>query len=354
MHHSGKILRGVVALAALAAPLCAQVPAAAPAPGVTIVLPPRVVGGAPATLAVLGLDGHLVPNITVQISTVQSDIAPVGARQYATTDATGRATFTAPSAGAVIAQAAGASAAAIVDASAPAAANQPLSIAPAVSLRDRFAICGSGFSGNASANRVTANGDATFVLAASPECVVALPQPRTLYGAAKIEIESGGTHASATTSLVALDFLPPNPPLVPGQESSLTVRAEGTADALRIVVENRSPDALSFIGGDMQEQQTSGGASNQAQVNVKAIRSGDFSFRARLLPAPDPGAAVRYLSLAADAAPKSQRGQLKKISTQLSRSAKDSAKALRDLDRIAAAIPPGPLRTLLDAARSSL
>src|ERR1700685_2580382 len=53
---------------------------------VSIVLPPRLVAGQPATLAVLGVDGRLADGITVD----------VGKGQRVKTDKTGRAFFTAP------------------------------------------------------------------------------------------------------------------------------------------------------------------------------------------------------------------------------------------------------------------
>jgi len=333
-----------IAIAVASLRLSAQVPALVP--GVTIVLPPRLLANSPATLAVLGTDGHLVPNTTVQISN----------GQYVTTDATGRALFTAPANGAFIAQVAGASAAALVDAAPPPTTAAHPSVAPAVSVRDRFPICGSGFLGQATANHVKINGDAAFILAASPECLVVLPQSRTLYGTAKIEIQSADVHTSATTALVALDFFPPKPPLVPGKESALTVRADGTDAPLRVIVENRSPGILRFIGGDTQERRTSGGNPNYATVTVKAIRSGDFSFYAHILPTRDPASAARYLNLAAAVAvaPKRRQSALKKLAAQVAREPDNSAKALRELDSIASTTLPGPLRTLLDAARSCL
>src|ERR1700691_571198 len=85
------------------------VPAQAPAPAVSIVLPPRLLANAPATLAILGADGHLAPGVPVDI----------GNGQRVVTDATGRASFTAPSDGAFIATASGVSAAALVDATVP-------------------------------------------------------------------------------------------------------------------------------------------------------------------------------------------------------------------------------------------
>src|ERR1700688_3930526 len=63
-----------------------------------IILPPKVVAGAEATLAVLDSQGRLLPNITVELS----------GGQNAVTDATGRAIFKAPDQpGTLIAKAAG-------------------------------------------------------------------------------------------------------------------------------------------------------------------------------------------------------------------------------------------------------
>src|ERR1700730_5783654 len=71
---------------------------------VSIVLPPRLVAGQPATLAVLGVDGRLADGITVEL----------GKGQRVKTDKTGRAFFTAPTDALVlIASAAGNSAAAL-------------------------------------------------------------------------------------------------------------------------------------------------------------------------------------------------------------------------------------------------
>src|SRR5271156_2223883 len=73
---------------------------------VSIVLPPRLVAGQPATLAVLGVDGRLADGITVD----------VGKGQRVKTDKSGRAFFTAPTdVPVLIASAAGDSAAALID-----------------------------------------------------------------------------------------------------------------------------------------------------------------------------------------------------------------------------------------------
>ena len=314
----------------------------------SIVLPPRLRANAQATLAILGADGHLAPGVIVDI----------GNGQDVTTDATGRARFTAPPDGAFIAKTQGVSAAALVDAVSPGAASPlALSIAPDVSQHDRFTICGSGLSGDVTADHVTINGDAAFVLAASPVCAVVLPQTRTLAGAAKIEIDAAGAHASGSTSLVALDFVRPNPPLQPGRKGKLFVRAEGTVDALRIVVENHSPDVIRFIRGDVQLLRTSGSARNQAPIDVQAIRSGNFSFHARILPPPDPARAIRYLAIAESLVPENQsnmRRALKTIATHLARQPRDAAKSRAAVEHLAASTPASSLHTLLDAAAGCL
>src|ERR1700684_939105 len=136
---------------------------------VSIVLPPRLIAGQPATLAVLGVDGRLADGITVD----------VGEGQRVKTDKSGRAFFTAPTDVTVlIVSAAGNSAAVLIDAPTTGMGEQAAIVAPVVSQVDRFSVCGGGFRGDVDANRVSINGDRAFVLAASPECIVVLASPR--------------------------------------------------------------------------------------------------------------------------------------------------------------------------------
>ena len=88
---------------------------------------------------------------------------------------------------------------------------------------------------------------------------------------------------NAATTLVSLHFDPPLPPLVPDKRSKLVLHVQGSEQALRILVENRTPGVLRFLRGDRQELLTSGGAQNSAEVAVQAITTGDFSFHARIL-----------------------------------------------------------------------
>ena len=314
---------------------------------VTIVLPPKLVAGRPATLAILGADGRLAPNVTVTI----------GEGQNLKTDATGRAFFTAPATpGVLFAEASGASAVALVDETASPnaqAAKEDLAMAPVISLRDRFPICGGGFRGDADANRVTMNGDRALIVAASPECLVVLPSPRAVPGAAKITVDSSGTQWSATTTLVALQFEAPQTAPVPGHRSELTVHVEGSDAPLDLTIQNETPGVLEFLKGDTQEVRTTGGSRNISQVQISAVRSGDYSFSARLIPSPDIAAAERYLRAAVPLAPKALQHRVNDAATRVVTHPKDREKLKQDLEKMISTTIPGHFRTLLEAARAS-
>jgi len=310
---------------------------------VTIVLPPRVVAGQPATLAVLGVDGRLASGANVNLG-----------RESVTTDRTGRASFTAPEGGVLLAKASGASVAALVDVSAPVNSPPTIRVAPVVSLRDRFSLCGATFAGDANTNRVKINGQPSLVLAASPECLVVLPGPKAEPGPATVSVDSPQGQWSAATSLVSLIFEAPNPPLRPGRKSQIRVRVQGSEQPLHLVVENETPGVLRFLSGDRQEVVTGGGAQNFASLKIETIRSGDFSFHARLVPAPDPAAARQYLAAAALLAPHNFQGKIRHLAGRLSGSAHNSHGVRRELDRLVPNTAPGDFRTLLDAARAAL
>jgi hypothetical protein len=312
---------------------------------VTIVLPPIVVAGHPATLAVFGADGRLASGVTIDI----------GRGERVTTDATGRAAFTAPPDGSfVLAKSSGAASAALMDADAPSGNGQKIDVPPVISLRDRFSICGGAFRGDADANRVKINGERALILGASPECLVVLPGPKASPGAAVITVQTGEAQWTAATTLVSLEFDPPQPALMPGKKSKLVVRAKGLDQPLRIVVENQTPGVLRFDRGDTQELRTSGGENNFAAIQVQAIRSGDFSFQARLVSAPNLANAERYLQAAEPLAPKDLRHRLKDMAARLERHPKDSEKVRLQLDRVVSSTIGGDLRTLLEAAEAAL
>jgi hypothetical protein len=312
---------------------------------VSIVLPPRLVAGQPATLAVLGVDGRLAEGITVQI----------GSDQSVKTDKTGRALFTAPKNTSVaIATASGNSAAALVDSDGQAEGRPGPAVAAVVSQLDQFPICGGGYSGDVDADHVSLNGDAAFVLAASPKCLVVLASPRAIPGPANISIETPQAQSSATTTLVSLHFDPPLPPLVPENRSKLVLHAQGSDQALRVSVENGTPNVLRFVRGDRQLLLTSGGGQNSAEIEVKAIKAGDFSFHARILAAPDADAARRYLLAAESIAPEDFQHVTKSLADRLAHHPRDTQKVRREIDEILSTTMAGNYRTLLAAAASAV
>jgi hypothetical protein len=311
---------------------------------IEIVLPPRLVAGRPATLATLGADHKLIGHVPVEL----------GDGTQLETDATGRVNFAAPLGAVLIAKAGGASAATLVDSASSANADSELRVPPFAALHSGLNLCGGGFDGNAEMNRVSINGEPSLVLAASPECLVVIPGPMAAPGIAKISIEGSSPPEQASLTLVSLVFEPPQPPLTAGEKGWLTVRARGSNQPLRIMVENTSFDVLQFEKGDRQWFNTSGGARNVARIRVQAIRSGDFSFRARVLPPPDPEAARRFLAAAESIAIGDLPRQLKRMENDLAHHPRDTAKIRADLDRMLEISSASNFRTLIEAARSAL
>jgi hypothetical protein len=311
---------------------------------VSIVLPSRLVSGQPATLAVLGLNGRLAEGITVDI----------GKDQRIKTDKTGRASFIAPTGASVlIVTAAGNSAAALVDAAQPLASAQAI-VAPVVSQLDQFPICGGKFRGDADADHVILNDDRAFVLAASPECLAVLASPRAIPGPAKISIATPDAQWSTSTTLVSLHFDPPLPPLAPDKRSKLILHMQGSDQALRVLVENKTPGVLRFLRGDRQELLTSGGPQNSAEIAVQAISTGDFSFHARMLAPPDADVARRYLSVAEPLAPRDLQHVIRNLAGRLTHHPRDTPKVGREIEQIMSTTMAGDFRTLLEAAASAL
>jgi hypothetical protein len=346
---AGLCVTFAAALFAVASALPARGQSYAEATGsVVILLPPKVVSGQPATLAILSADGRLASNVAVAVG-----------RQSVKTDVTGRASFTVPSdASVIVARSSGVSAAALVD-PAPPSGSSPVSakgiMAPAViSQRDRFSICGGNFRGDADANPVQIGDVPAPVLAASPECLVALPDPKTKVGTATISVGTAEARWTTTTTVVSLEFEPPNPPLAVQMKSSLAVHVAGSDSPLSIVVKNETPGVLRFLQGDTQGLRTSGGSPNVGEVEAQAIRSGDFSFRAQLARAPDPGSAQRYLEAAESLAPDNSRRRVERLAKTLVKNPGGAGKVRRELDTMIAAKAAGDFRTILEAARAAL
>src|SRR5277367_6307421 len=162
--HSARLIRRPLFLLAAVAPITLLFAATAGAVpqdtssktwAVTIVLPPKLVAGRPATLAVLGVDGRLAEGIVVDLGSHS------GADVRVKTDKTGRAVFLAPSDTSVlIAKASGASTAALIDPPpTPNSQQAAISLPSVVSLQDAFPICGGAFHGDVEADHVTLDAD---------------------------------------------------------------------------------------------------------------------------------------------------------------------------------------------------
>src|ERR1700684_232598 len=318
---------------------------------VTIILPPKLVAGRPATLAVLGVDGRLAEGIIIDLGSHS------GIDVRVKTDKTGRAVFLAPTdASILIVKASGAAAAALVDpTSAPNSKKNEISLPPVVSRIDAFPICSGAFHGEADANHIKLNDDPALVLAASPECLVILPGPRAEPGPANISIAAGDdTPYAGSTTLLALFFVPPHPPLVPAKKSTLVLHVQGANAVMRIFVENKTPGVLHFIRGESQEVLTSGGVQNSATIQIQTLSTGDFSFRARILQNPDPETARRYLEAGQPLATKDLQNQLHSLVKQLAHNPRDTRKVSAELQKILSYTIAGDFRTLLESARTAL
>jgi hypothetical protein len=252
-----------------------------------IILPPTVVAGEQATLAVLDSQGRLLPKIEVELS----------GGQRVTTDVTGRALFKGPDQpGTMVAQvsAKAVSASAIVAASPVPGPQSPTEAAPAgvrvdsyphfLALHDRFILEGSGFRGAADSNHVSLNGEPCLVVASSPDSLVLLPGPRVPVGDVNLHVTVAGTDAGQFhVSAVLLEFSGPTEAVNAGSTGKLIVRAHGTSEPLLLEVRNGSPGVIQLSKGNVQRLKTSGGEQNIVPIEVKFVTGGNYSVSARLI-----------------------------------------------------------------------
>jgi hypothetical protein len=261
-------------------------PHASPAPR-TIILPPKLVAGAQATLAVLDSQGRLLPHVPVELS---------GGRN-AVTDTTGRAIFKSPDQpGTLVAKASGlgATASATVVPSENSAPHGASDGAPGavhvasyphvITIHDRFSLEGAGFRGAADSNHVYLNGEPCLVVASSPVSLVVLPGPSVPIGDVTLHVAVGGVDAGQfPVSAVLLEFTGPTEAVNAGSRGKLIVHARGTTEPLLLEVRNGSPGVIQLAKGNVQRLKTSGGDENDAPVDVKFVTGGNYSVSARLL-----------------------------------------------------------------------
>jgi hypothetical protein len=293
---------------ALSVGVCAALAAAQPLPKShlspaprLIILPPKLIAGAQATLAVLDSQGRLLPKIVVELS----------GGQKVTTDVTGRALFEASEQpGKLVAKISGhaISGSATVLASENSGPRSTTEGLPGggnvityprvVTLHDRFSLEGTGFRGAADSNHVYLNGDPCLVLASSPVSLVVLPGPRVPVGKVNLHVNIAGFDAGQfPVSAVLLEFSGPTDAVNAGTTGKLILHAHGTTEPLLLEIRNGSPGVIQLLKGNVQRLKTSGGDQNIAPVEVNFVKDGNYSVSARLVSSgasrPRPGIAQK-------------------------------------------------------------
>ena len=315
----------------------------------TIVLPRIVVAGRSAMLAVLDAQGALLPGAEVEF---------LGGAKV-TTDATGRATFTAPAeAGVFVAQSGGARASAsVIRPQEPPPDGVQVTESPQlISLHEPFSVGGWGFRGETEGTRAWLGEQPALVLAASPVALVVQPSPRTSPGATQLMIEAGGrSPGPVTITVVSLEVSAEKQQLAPKEKARLTIRAQGSEQRLEVEVRNATPDVVKLPeGAEVLRLKTPGGAQNAAEVELEGRRTGDFSVSVRLIPPvaglPDVEAARLKLLDARRIAPTTWWGRLEALIRRLENNPQDAPKVRTELEKMLAEKPPGELAQLIEAA----
>lgn len=352
----------IVHRAALAALMCAvagvgaaygQEAPAATAPAVahpTIVLPPVLVAGKPATLAVLDAQGRPAANVAVSL----------GGEATVTTDATGRAALTAPDAqGVVRASLAGGTAgtsATVIAAPTEERAGVSIERAPRILLlRDRFTIRGAGFHGIGDENQVTLVGKPAAVLAASPVALVALPNPGTALGETQLVVTVGGQTAStAPVTVISIELAADKASGQPGTASEIHVSVRGTDRPVDFEVRAEPAGRIELARGNPSRGRTSGGAENSAAIRFTFRQPGEFFLEVRAVPEPlglpDTDAARRELEEARRLAPEGWTKQVDHVLKLVADHPQDVAEARDAIEKMLAKKPEGEFGLRLEAA----
>ncbi len=315
----------------------------------TIVLPRLLEAGRPAMLAVLDAQGALLPGAEVEF---------LGGEKV-TTDATGRATFTAPAeVGVLMAQSGGARAStAVIRAQEPLPDGVQVTETPQlVSLHEPFSVGGWGFRGEAEGTRAWLGEQLALVLAASPVALVVQAGPRTPPGGTQLVIEAGGrSPGPVAITVVSVEIFAEKKQLAPKEKGKLTVQALGSEQRLEIEVRNAAPDVVKLPeGAEVLRVRTRGGAQNTVDIDLEGRRAGDFSVSVRLIPPvaglPDVETARLKLLDARRIAPRGWPARLDVLIERLEKNPQEASKVRNTLEQMLAEKPPGEFGRLLEAA----
>ena len=315
-----------------------------------IVLPPVLVAGQPATLAVLNIEGRPAAEMTITLS---GDVT-------LTTDATGRAAFTAPNEQGVLRAAlpdgtAAASATIIAAPASPQAGLRIDSVARMLLLRDRFILRGAGFHGIADENRVLLAGQPAALLAASPVSLVALPDPATALGETKLVVEAGGLSAATEpVSVILIALSADRASGMPGEKGEVRVSVQGTTQPVRFEVRAQPADRIDLARGNPSRGRTSGGADNHAAIGFTFREPGGFYLEVRRvaepLGLPDTDAAKDELEQALQLAPSGWKKRVAGVMKLVDRHPQDVAQARDAIEKLLAKKPEGEFGLHLEAA----
>jgi hypothetical protein len=317
--------------------------------GAEIVLPPRLVAGQPATLAVLDASGRLAPGSAVELWD----------GSIVVTDSTGRARLTAPrTPGVALVWLAGgkeqASAVVLAPVSGVSSGVHLASVPQLVSRADRFFVSGAGFQGDADRNDVRLGGKPALVLAASPDSLVILPNPAAPLGPTRLEVGA----AAAPVTLIEIELGSAKLRLARGQRAKLPVRVAGTDLPVELEARNLTPEIVKLRGGNLQRLHTRGGAENSATLVLEGLRPGDYSLEVRLVPPvsglPDLKAARQALLEARRVAPPSRAREVDGLIRELGQDPQQYVRVRLELEKMLPNEPPGPFSRALEAAWETL
>jgi len=92
----------------------------------------------------------------------------------------------------------------------------------------------------------------------------------------------GHEAAPVTAESIALEMSLAPRTVRRGQRGVATLRVHGTREPVPLRVENRAPDRVILVGGDVQTVETSGGAENLVRLRYEGRRVGEFALNVRV------------------------------------------------------------------------
>lgn len=321
--------------------------------GEGIVLPLEMVAKRPATLAVFDATGHVAAGVEIVLSDGET----------VTTDESGRAHFLAPpDAGVMFAR--------IVDSQirdaadvleqrvSPSVPDLQISAAPKIaSLKERIAIRGRGFQGDADQNRVTLDGRPALILASSPVELIIAPPVNLAPGSARLILREGKEKVTREIAFVQVSSsISSSAKIQRGRKFKMVLRVNGTAEPVQLNVTNMSPGTVQFSKKEQIRVRTSGGADNSARITAKGIGVGAFWYSAKLVSGTGEAnlpVARDFLEAARKAGSDDLEKRIRKILRKL-KTAKTAGDAQVELRKLQGRAGVSGLQALIQAVRRAL